>query len=561
MDIPSAQLGTGFWIITVSFTLVLIGVSLYLTRRIKSSDDFFRASGKASWWINGLSFIMAAFSASVFVANASLAYNRGGLNALLILAQLPVFVAGFMFFARLWHRSGVHTAVEFIGSRFGQPTAKFFLYSGVPIRILDNANRLYVTGVLIECLMGIPLWQGVAFAGIVAVLFTVGGGFMAVLVTDAIQALILAAVSVVIAVAAVIRVGGVHEWMAKVPEGYWSMQMPGSDMNIWLIMAWVFVGLFAWNGNWALVQRYVSVPTERDATKVTLMAGISYYIIFPLLAIPPMVAVVLLPQLQGAIGGERSYILLAQTLLPAALLGLLSFAMLGTTVTAVGSELNVMAQVLVENLLVRIFPTLGEKAKLTIGRCLIVILMTLCLTIALQIRNFGGAFKYLMTILGMTSLPVYMPMLLGLLEKRAPGWGAVSSCCAGIVVSVLMKFVWGAPLAAVIFTNGLVTLAVYFISGWISPSRLGFSMPKRAAVVAPATEEEIAASVEQQRKSFNRPIAWSLTGMALVLLVTALLSGMSGPDLALALGTVAILLIFTFVISCLPKWLKPSIPS
>jgi len=552
----SHSLGAGFWVVVLSFTAVLAGISLYLARRVQSSDDFFRASGKASWWINGLSFIMSAFSASVFVANASLAYNRGSLNALLILAQLPVFVAGYMFFARLWHRSGVHTAVEFIDRRFGQRPAKFFLFSGIPIRILDNANRLYVTGVLIENLLGIPLWQAAAFAGIVAVLFTIGGGFLAVIVTDAIQALILAAISIVVAVAALIRVGGLSAWMAKVPGDYWSLRLEGSDIGLPLIIAWVFVGLFAWNGNWALVQRYVSVPTERDATKVTLVAGISYYIIFPLLAIPPMAAVVLLPQLQGTIGGERSYIMLAEMLLPASLLGLLSFAMLGTTVTAVASELNVLSQVIVENSLLRVLPRLSERSKLIIGRCLIVLIMLMCLAIALEIRKFGGAFKYLITILGMTSLPVYMPMLLGLLERRSPGWGAVGSCCAGIAVSLVMKFGFGSPLASIIFTNGLVTLAFYFIAAWMSPRQATAVPPAKAGHAKPLSPEALRKAAEQQNKSFSRPIALSLVIMACVLLATSLFSRLNAPDLALSLSSVALVLLFALIISRLPRWLS-----
>lgn len=453
-----------FWWVIAGYCFLLVAVGAYLSRHIRSDDDYFKAHGRTSWWVSGLSFFMTAFSASVFVANASLAYNYGLLNFLLILAQLPVFVFGYYLFARKWHRTGVSTAIEFVEKRYSPKTAKFFVWTGVPIRILDNANRLYVTAVLIEALFGMRLWVAILSTAAVSLLYSVGGGFMAVEITNALQAIVLFVIVTVVAVLGYSAVGGVSGFMERVPDGYWTLRAEDGDFNVALICAWVFVALFAWNGMWSLVQRYVCVDKENDSRKVSLVCGVSYYVLFPLLALPPMIAAVLLPELKGTAGAEHSYVRIAEILLPSGLLGLLCFGIFGATVTSLNAELNVMAQIIVQDMLKKVLAQTSVKIRLLFGRISTVLIMGVCILIALQIRGLGGAFKYLMTVLGMTTLPTFIPLLLGLLYRKTGGKGSIAAFLAGLLVSVVMKFGLGQSLAAVIFANGIATTLVYFLS-------------------------------------------------------------------------------------------------
>jgi uncharacterized sodium:solute symporter family permease YidK len=160
---------------------------------------------------------------------------------------------------------------------------------------------------------------------------------------------------------------------------------------------------------------------------------------------------------------------LAELVLPAGLLGLLCFAIFGATVTALNSELNVMAQVIIKDVLKKWLEKYSEKTKLLLSRVTIIVIMVMCAGISLKIRAFGGAFKYLITVLGMTTLPTFVPMLLGLLYKKTPAWGSIAAFLVGITVSVVLKFVFGVQLAVVIFANGIATAAVMFIVGEIWP--------------------------------------------------------------------------------------------
>ena len=464
------QYSWSFWIVICTYCVLLAGVSVYFARYIKNTNDFFLASGHTPWLVSGLSFIMTAFSAGIFVANASLAYNHGGVNLMLIFTQLSIFICGYFIFARRWHRCKVKTAIEFIEKRYSRTTAKFFVWTGIPMRILDNANRLYVTGVIIEAVFGVGLWAAIAFTGVVTLVYTIFGGYMAIVVTDALQAVGLGIIVLLMSIIAFIKVGGVEGFLERLPDGYWSLNPAESDWGMLFVVAWLFVGVFAWNGNWSLVQRYVSVEKEVDAKKVSIIGGLSYLLLFTLLALPPMFAAALIPGLEGTQEAEQSYIRIAQLLLPAGLLGFMFFAIFGATVTALNSELNVMSQVVVEDMFKKFLVGRSDKFRLLTSRLVIVLFMCFCALISLGIRAFfGGSLAYLLTILGLTTLPTFIPMLMGLIYRKTPAWGCILSFSIGLGVSIILTFIFDVYVPYVIFTNGILTTATMLITGEVWP--------------------------------------------------------------------------------------------
>ena len=545
-----------FWIILISYSVLLGFISLYLSRRVKNSDDFFLARGQTTWWTSGMSFFMTAFSASVFVANASLAYNYGALNILLIVAQMPVFFVGYFYMAKRWHRSGCDTAIGFLDQRFGKGTSQFFAWSGIPIRILDNANRVYVTAVLMEALFGFPLTLAVTVTCALTLLYSIGGGFLAVIVTDTLQGIILTVIVAAVALLACSKVGSLSNFMEGLPADYWTLSSSDGTFTVPLICSWVFIAIFAWNGNWSLVQRYVAVGTEKDARRVSLMAGASYYLLFPLLALPPMLAAVLLPELKGTTGAEQSYVKLAEMVLPAGMLGLLCFAILGATVTALNSELNVMSQVLVQDVFKKKLAGRSKKLSLLVGRLLVVLLLVCCLLISLKIREFGGAFKYLMTVLGMTTLPTFIPLILGLYMKRPDGRACMGAFTVGMIVSILGKFAFDLPLWAIIASNGVATTLVFCLAPSFLKTNLEQMVKqneffKKFEQPRPAYPDQNDQSASNGHTLVEQIMTLSLAGLGALLLATSLIFERS--SLSVTIPTAAIFFVVAYCFHLLKR--------
>ncbi|EIQ00425.1 Na+/proline symporter [Opitutaceae bacterium TAV1] len=486
-----------FWAVLIFYTLLLAGLSFYFTRFIKTSEDFFRASQQTPWWVSGLSFFMTAFSAAVFVGRASFAYRFGGLALLSVAVTLPTFMLGYWLFSKKWHRTGCATAVEFINKRFGAGVARFFIFTGVPIRILDNANRLYVTAVLVSLLFNCGLFYGVLITAVLAVLYTIMGGFLAMSVTDVIQALVMSIIVLVIAGLGYVAVGGFGGFMGQASPEFWSLSPDHPEYDVTFELCTGLVAIFSWNGFWSLVQRFVSVPTERDAQKVALTGGISFVLLFPLFTLPPMFASVLIPGLDTPALAETSYLRLAETLLPSSLLGLLCFAIFAATITSLNSELTVISQVIINDALKKRLRNVTEKSKLLLGRALILVTTVLCIVVAMNIRSFGGSFHYLILLMGMTTLPTFVPLIMGLLWPRTSGAGAVASFVIGLGTSIVLRFGFGQTISVMVAANFVATLGTFFACGWLLPVRGGKKAEVEALFVRLRTPRISDASAEE----------------------------------------------------------------
>lgn len=459
------------------YSLTVIGVGMYFSKFVKGANDFFGASKVTPWWAAGLSYFMTAFSAAAFIGGASFTYRHGGLSLLSVALAVPVFMLGYWVFSRRWYRTGCKTVVEYLQQRFGSGAARFFVITGIPIRILDNANRVYVTAVLLETLCGLPLWIGAVVTTFVSFASAVAGGYLGVVATDALQAIVLGLITAIIAAFALARVGGVEELLAKLPEGYWSLNPEGSPYGLAFILALALLGIFSWNGYWSLVQRFVSVKSERDAQLVSLTSGVSYYLLFPLFALPPIAAVVLVPGLVGAEQTEQSYLLLSQLILPAGLMAVFVSALVGASVTGINSEFNTVSQIVVEDILRPVCRQMSQKRELFLSRLFMLIMALCCLGISLGIRSMGGSYNFLVTLMGMTTLPTFVPLLASLLWPKMPGWGAIWGCLAGTGMSMVLGFGFNLGLEWVIGGNFLVTSLVVLVSGLVDP------VDRRPAVV------------------------------------------------------------------------------
>jgi Na+/proline symporter len=98
--------------------------------------------------------------------------------------------------------------------------------------------------------------------------------------------------------------------------------------------------------DWAFAQRFLCVPSKKDARKSAYLFGI-LYLVSPLLwLLPPMIYRVVDPTADP----EQAYILSCMSVLPVGMLGLMVAAMFSATASMVSSQLNVFSGVLTHDL-------------------------------------------------------------------------------------------------------------------------------------------------------------------------------------------------------------------
>jgi Na+/proline symporter len=382
--------------------------------------------------------------------------------------------------AARWWRTRVTTVPEFLNRRFGPSTRYFFAIIGVPSRILDNGNRMYTTAVFVGVALGIGKGLGLWGSSFIIVAYTFLGGIWAVMATDTIQFFLMTIAVMIVGALGLHYIGGFSSFFHNAPDKFWSLN-PDSEFTVGFAIAIAMITFVNMNGYWALIQRYTSTPSERETRKVPLLSGLAFLVVMPILYAPAMVAAQAIPEaIQALVDGglplkiasERSYVLLCMKMLPAGIMGLMVVSIFSATMSALSSEYNIIAAVCTKDIyqgLIKKDKPVSDKKLLWWGRFTTIAVAFACTFMGSHVDKLGGSFKYLFVVLGLTSIPTYLPPLVGLYYRRTPAWGANLAFILGLTSGCIAKFAFQAPLLNVVIVNTSVTLLTVLISGLIDP--------------------------------------------------------------------------------------------
>jgi len=430
------------YIVLLVYVLGIFAVGVGLSVKVKDTKDMFAAGEKSPWWASGLSGFMTMFSAGTFVVWGGIAYKLGFVAvAINLMYGIAAILVGFVV-AGKWKKLGIRTPAEFIERRFGKAALHFYTWTMMLYRMAGVGVALYALAVLLVALMpladgnffrdpatgNLSLTWAIVFFGGCVVIYTMVGGLWAVLMTDVLQFVVLTLAVLFILPLILMEVGGVGGFVAKAPAGFF---MPVAGEFTWFFLAgWCAIHFFMVGAEWAFAQRYICVPTEKDAKKGVFLFGILYLVSPTLWLAPPLVWRVIQPipvdatPAQVQLLAERAYIDACAHVLPVGMLGLMLAAMFSATASMVSSQLNVFAGVLTQDVYAKLKKTDIDKELLWVGRGFSLLLGVCLVSLALAVPHLGGAEKVVIAITSLMVAPLLAPSIWGLLNKSV-GWPAV----------------------------------------------------------------------------------------------------------------------------------------
>ncbi|MBO5685622.1 MAG: Na+:solute symporter [Alistipes sp.] len=426
------------FITIIAFAAGIFFVGSLFASTGKNMKSFFAGGGNVPWWISGLSLFMGFFSAGTFVVWGSIAYSMGWVA---ITIQLTMAVAGFavgLLIAPRWNRTGCLTAAEYITQRYGLTTQKLYTYIFLFISIFTTGSFLYPIAKIIEVAAGVQLETSILLLGLFCMLYVSLGGLRAVVVTDVLQFIILFAAVIMVIPLSFSRVGGVSEFLAKVPDGFFSLV---SDEYSWVfIVAFMLYNLCFLGGNWAYVQRYTSVCAPSDARKVGRLFGMMYLFSPILWMLPPMIYRVFNPDLSG-LENENAYLLMCKETMPEGMLGLMLGGMIFATASSLNATLNISAGVFTNDIYKRLRPSVHEHALMRVARISTLGFGVLAIVVALLIPSMGGIVNVVISVAALTGVPLYLPLIWSLFSKNLTGRVLLAVTMGSLAVNAFFKFI------------------------------------------------------------------------------------------------------------------------
>ena len=468
------QLQTIDYIVIAGYFLIIIAAGSYFSRYIRKARDYFTAGSEMPWWLAGISLWMATFSALGFVVYAEIGYRFGLTIITLYCLGIPAKIVGGLFFAKKWRRARQTSPVEFIETRFNASLKQVFVWTGFPLRILDNAVRLYATAVFLSAALAgrfLSLQAIIAFITVIIIGYSFLGGQWSVIVTDFVQFIIICLAVLMMLPLSVHEVGGFGTFFrALPPECKELLQAP---YNLYYVFTWVLLTMFVHNAGWSFIHKYNCVRSDKDAAKLIYFVAFIQFLTPFLIFSPAVFARVAFPALENP---RYAYAFMSFRLLPVGLMGVMIAAIFSATMSTLSNEYTMLSSVLTNDFYTRkINPGASQRHQITVARLSALIIGIITAMFALSFHYIQGMNLYDIMVKSFTAFApaIMLPLLAGLLIRRVNARGALWGIVGG--------FVSGAGLLGLnillvgIFNRqflGNITVNYWLNQGWTSTSIL-----------------------------------------------------------------------------------------
>ena len=430
--------------VIAAYFVIIVPLGFWVGRGERDVFDYFLAARNLPWYLIGLSFYASNMSGASFVGLVGASYDYGMVvfnyewTATLVL----IFFAVFMLPTFL--RARIYTVPEYLEARFDRRAR--WAFAGLTLLTLlfiDMSGALYAGGIVLSTLFpGIGLWEASAGLALLAGGYTLVGGLRAVVVTDAVQAVLMILGSVLIFSFGLQKVGGWDELMQALDQAQTRLIMPADHGFLpWPgIGGVILLGFYYWTLNQYFVQRALAARSLDEGRKGALFGGLLKLPNIFLMILPGMIAIVLLPGLENA---DRVFPRLAAELLPAGLRGLILAALIAAIMSSLDSALNAAASLFTMDFVRPLRPQISGRTLLVVGRAFTAGLIVVAMLYAPLIERFGSLFQYFQTTLSYIVPPIVAVYLAGLFWRRATAasgfWAIVTGISLGIVLFILKE--------------------------------------------------------------------------------------------------------------------------
>jgi solute:Na+ symporter, SSS family len=478
--VPTVQLQTLDVVIVAAYLLGITALGLYVSRSVRTSEDFFLAGRSLPWWVAGMSLVVSDIGAKDMVGLAGDAYRYGivMMNFDFVGCTFAVLIAAFLFMPLFWD-AGITTIPEYLGRRYNMAVRTFFAVVWSLFMVGTVATILVSAASMFEGLLGWSFWFSVGLTAVLVGIFTTSGGLKAVAVTDAVSCIVLIAGAALLCGIGLWHVGGPMAMIERVSALPWTGEhfelLPSASHAAYpwpavILGLGLVLGPAYWVGNQAIVQRTLGTKTEADARASYVFAAVIKLVFPVLLVLPGLLALALFSQELGAPGqgwdGNRVLPMMIAELVPTGALGLLIGAFVAAVMANLDSYINSASTLLVTDLYrPYLRPGASDEECLRAGRALVIVLLVVGALASYQVKvRFGSVFEAFQTFLSFFQGALFSLLLFGLLTRRATAAGGVAGALVGVATAAILSttgqlFLWTAFWSFIAASTALVAVS------------------------------------------------------------------------------------------------------
>jgi len=456
-------------IVFAGWIIFMMGFGIWISRgKQKTTQNYFLASKSLPWWAVGGSLIASNISAEQFIGMSGSGYVVGmAIASYELMAAITLIIVA-KYFLPVFLKKGIYTMPQFLEERFDKRVRTGLAVFWVLLFVFVNITSvLYLGGLALKTIMGIPLIYGVIGIAIYASTFSIFGGLKAVVWTDVIQVAVLIfggllASFMVLNALGGSFIGGFQALLERAPEKFDMildkanpeyMNLPG--ISVILGGMWI-ANLYYWGTNQYIIQRALAAKSLKEAQMGASFAALMKIILPIIVVIPGIAAFVLGADIAKP---DEAYPWVLSNYVSVGFKGLAFAALIAAIGSSLSSMVNSTSTIFTLDIYRPFFMKMGkgefldahesdsqtlsddqEQHLVKVGKITAALALVVGILVAPALGNLDQAFQYIQEYTGFISPGVVAVFLLGMFWKRTSTNAALFAVIASIPLSMAFKF-------------------------------------------------------------------------------------------------------------------------
>ena len=448
----------GFTMIDLAIVIIYLAAVLfagmYFSKKRMTGKEYFKGDGTIPWWVTSVSIFATLLSPISFLSIAGNSYNG---TWVLWFAQLGIFIAvplTIRLFLPVYSKLKIDTAYHYLELRY---KSKGLRVLGALLFIIYQIGRMsiimYLPSVVLAPLVGININVLIIIMGIIAIVYSYGGGLKSVLWTDFIQGLVLIAGVVFTLIYLVFSIdGGIGTIFTTLQNGkFLAPNEVVFDPNIlkssvFIILVGAGINTFSsYISSQDVVQRFTTTTDIKELRKMTFGNGflsIGTTTVIYLIGTALFVFYHQNPQLLQTAHQDQIFASFIVYQLPIGVSGILIAAIYAASQSTLSTGLNSVATSWVLDIQDSFNRQISEEKQTKIAKLVSLGVGIIAIIVSMILANgeIKSAYEWFNSFMGLVLGVLAGIFVLGVITKKATSMGAYAGFFTSAIIVISLKY-------------------------------------------------------------------------------------------------------------------------
>ena len=448
----------GFTMIDLAIVIIYLAAVLfagmYFSKKRMTGKEYFKGDGTIPWWVTSVSIFATLLSPISFLSIAGNSYNG---TWVLWFAQLGIFIAvplTIRLFLPVYSKLKIDTAYHYLELRY---KSKGLRVLGALLFIIYQIGRMsiimYLPSVVLAPLVGININVLIIIMGIIAIVYSYGGGLKSVLWTDFIQGLVLIAGVVFTLIYLVFSIdGGMGTIFTTLQNGkFLAPNEVVFDPNIlkssvFIILVGAGINTFSsYISSQDVVQRFTTTTDIKELRKMTFGNGflsIGTTTVIYLIGTALFVFYHQNPQLLQTAHQDQIFASFIVYQLPIGVSGILIAAIYAASQSTLSTGLNSVATSWVLDIQDSFNRQISEEKQTKIAKLVSLGVGIIAIIVSMILANgeIKSAYEWFNSFMGLVLGVLAGIFVLGVITKKATSIGAYAGFFTSAIIVINLKY-------------------------------------------------------------------------------------------------------------------------